>query len=55
MNRRIKKKVAIRKCEKSSDILLKIWREAKVEKEFLQEKKNMYAPRIGITRKGGLK
>ncbi|EOS45175.1 hypothetical protein C809_03014 [Lachnospiraceae bacterium MD335] len=55
MNRRIKKKVAIRKCEKSCDTMLKIWREAKVEEEFLQAKKNMYARRIAIIRKGGLK
>ena len=55
MNRRIKKKVAIRKCEKSCDIMLKIWREAGAEEEFLQATKNMYARRIATIRKGGLK
>ncbi len=55
MNRRIKKKVAIRKCEKSCDTILKIWQESGAEEEFLQATKNMYARRIATIRKGGLK
>lgn len=55
MNKRIKKKVAIRKCEKSLEKMLKVWSEAGADEEFLQGTRNMYARRIATIRKGGLK
>ena len=54
MNKRIKKKVAIRKCEKSMKTMLKLWSEEGADEEFLQGVKNMYAHRIATIRKGGL-
>lgn len=53
MNKRIKKKVAIRKCEKSLEKMRQIWNGA--DEEFLQGMEYMFARRIATIRKGGLK
>ena len=53
MNKRIKKKVAIRKCQKSLEKMKQIFHGA--DEEFLQGMENMYARRIATIRKGGLK
>lgn len=55
MNKRIKKKVAIRKCEKSLEKMRQIWSNAGADEEFLKGMENMYARRIATIRKGGLK
>ena len=44
MNKRIKKKVAIRKCQKSLEKMKQIFHGA--DEEFLQGMENMYARRI---------
>ena len=53
MNKCIKKKVAIRKCQKSLEKMKQIFHGA--DEEFLQGMENMYARRIATIRKGGLK
>ena len=50
MNKRIKKKVAIRKCQKSLEKMKQIFHGA--DEEFLQGMENMYARRIATTRNG---
>lgn len=52
MNKRIKKKVAIRKCEKDLEKMKQIWGDT--DEEFLKGMENMYARRIATIRKGGL-
>ena len=48
MNKRIKKKVSIRKCQKSLEKMKQIFHDA--DEEFLQGMENMYARRIAACR-----
>lgn len=53
MNRRIKKKLAIRKCERNLEKAKLIWADT-ADEEFMKGLENMFARRIATIRKGDM-
>lgn len=57
MKKRIKKKTAIRKCEKAAETISKLFREScelgEDTEEFIKGINDMYSRRIATIRKGG--